>query len=315
MKVLIAGATGALGRQIVPRLIDAGHEVAGTTRTPGKERQLREAGVTPFVVDGLDHDGVLSAVQAFEPDAIMHQLTALSSMDMRHFERDFAPTNRLRTEGTDHLLAAGKATGVRRFVAQSFAGWPYARIGSMVKTEEDPLDPEPIGPMRPTVEAIRHLEAAVTGADWTEGIVLRYGGLYGPGTTLDSGSEMLEMIRKRMFPIIGGGAGVWSFVHVEDAADATVSALTRGSRGIYNVVDDEPAAVREWLPVIARQLGGRAPFRIPRWLGQLMAGEAIATMSVEGRGASNARAKAELGWQPRHASWRDHLVQREAIAA
>jgi nucleoside-diphosphate-sugar epimerase len=315
MKVLIAGATGALGRQIVPRLINAGHEVAGTTRTPGKERQLREAGVTPFVVDGLDRDGVMGAVKAFEPDAIMHQLTALSSMDMRHFERDFAPTNRLRTEGTDHLLAAGQAVGVRRFIAQSFAGWPYARIGSMVKTEQDPLDPEPIGPMRPTVEAIRHLEAAVIGADWTEGVVLRYGGLYGPGTTLDSGSEMLDMIRKRMFPIVGGGAGVWSFIHVEDAADATVAALTSGSRGIYNVVDDEPAAVREWLPVVARQLGGRAPFRIPRWLGQLMAGEAVAVMSVEGRGASNALAKRELGWQPRHASWRDHLVRREAVAA
>jgi nucleoside-diphosphate-sugar epimerase len=309
MKVLVAGATGVLGRQLLPRLIGAGHDVAGTTRTPAKERQLREAGATPFVVDGLDREGTLRAVTSFEPEAIIHELTALSSMDMRHFERDFALTNRLRTEGTDHLLAAGRAVGVRRFVAQSFAGWPYARTGSMVKTEEDPLDPAPIAPMRPTVAAIRHLEAAVLGAEWTEGLVLRYGGLYGPGTTLDAaGSEMLEMIRKRMFPIVGGGTGYWSFVHVEDAADATVAALERGQRGIYNIVDDEPAALAEWLPVVAEQMGAGAPRRVPRWMGRLLGGEAVATMSVEGRGASNARARRELGWQPRHASWRDHLA-------
>ena len=267
------------------------------------------------MVDGLDREATLRAVAAYEPDAIIHELTALSSMDMRHFERDFALTNRLRTEGTDHLLEAGRAVGVRRFVVQSFAGWPYARTGSMVKTEDDPLDPDPVAPMRTTLAAIRHLEAAVLGAEWTEGVVLRYGGLYGPGTSMDpAGSEMLEMIRRRMFPIVGGGTGFWSFVHVEDAADATVAALQRGSRGVYNIVDDEPAALAEWLPVVARQLGAGAPRRIPRWLGAVMAGEAVAIMSVEGRGASNARARRELGWSPRHASWRHHLAGQVAAA-
>ena len=309
MKVLVAGATGALGRQILPRLIEAGHEVAGTTTRPDKQRQLQEMGATPFVMDGLDGEAVGQAVAAFEPEVIVHELTALSSVDMRDFEGSFALTNRLRTEGTDHLLAAGRAVGVKRFVAQSFAGWPYARIGSLVKTEEDALDPEPIAPMRDTLAAIRHLENAVIGADWTEGVVLRYGGLYGPGT---SAGDIVEMIRRRQFPILGGGAGIWSFVHVEDAADATALAVERGPRGIYNIVDDEPAATRDWVPVVASQLGAGAPRRIPRWIGRLFAGEAVATMSTEARGASNERARRVLGWRPRHASWRDHLAETAA---
>ena len=309
MKVLVAGATGALGRQILPRLIEAGHEVAGTTTRPDKQAQLQEMGATPFVMDGLDGEAVGQAVAAFEPEVIVHELTALSSVDMRDFEGSFALTNRLRTEGTDHLLAAGRAVGVKRFVAQSFAGWPYARIGSLVKTEEDALDPEPIAPMRDTLAAIRHLENAVVGADWTEGVVLRYGGLYGPGT---SAGDIVEMIRRRQFPILGGGAGIWSFVHVEDAADATALAVERGPRGIYNIVDDEPAATRDWVPVVASQLGAGAPRRIPRWIGRLFAGEAVATMSTEARGASNERARRVLGWRPRHASWRDHLAETAA---
>ena len=313
MKVLVAGATGVIGRNLVPKLIAAGHEVAGTTRTPSKEPALRQAGATPFVVDVLDPNAVGRAVAAFEPEVIVHEATALSSVDMRHFERAFALTNRLRTEGTDHLLAAGRAVGVRRFIAQSFAGWPFARSGPLVKTEDDALDPEPIGPMRTTLAALRHLEAAVTGADWTEGVVLRYGALYGPGTSLSAdGGEMSEMIRRRFFPIVGSGAGMSSFIHVADAADATVAAVERGTRGVYQVVDDEPAPLREWLPAVAAALGAPPPRRVPRWLGRLLAGEAIATISTETRGATNDRAKRALGWTPAHASWRETWARKAA---
>ena len=270
-------------------------------------------GATPYVVDVLDAEAVARAVAEFEPEVIVHEATALSSVDMRHFERSFAVTNRLRTEGIDHLLAAGRAVGVKRFVAQSFAGWPFARTGSLIKTEDDPLDPNPIEPMRTTIAAIRHLEAAVLGADWTEGIALRYGGLYGPGTSLDSaGGEMTEMIRRRFFPIVGDGNGMFSFIHVADAADATQAAVERGTRGVYHIVDDEPAPIREWLPVVADRLGAKPPFHVPRWLGRLVGGEMIVTMSTETRGASNERAKRVLGWTPLHASWRDSLGQAAA---
>ena len=313
MKILIAGATGVVGRQLTPKLVAAGHKVAGTTRTPSKEGALREAGATPFVMDVLDPEAVARVVAAFEPEVIVHEATALSSVNMRDFERAFAVTNRLRTEGTDHLLAAGRATGVRRFVAQSFAGWPFARSGPLVKTEDDLLDPDPIAPMRTTLAALRHLEAAVIGADWTEGIVLRYGGLYGPGTSLSQdGGEMTEMIRRRFFPIVGSGEGMASFIHVADAADATVAAVERGTRGIYQIVDDEPAPIREWLPAIAASLGAPPPRRMPRWLARLVAGEAIVTISTETRGATNERAKRVLGWTPRHASWRETWEQHAA---
>ena len=313
MRVLIAGATGVIGRQLVPKLIANGHDVAGTTTTSSKEPLLREMGATPLIVDILDPEAVGRAVADFEPDVIVHEATALSSVDMRHFERSFAVTNRLRTEGTDHLLAAGRAVGVKRFVAQSFAGWPFARTGSLVKTEDDPLDPNPIEAMRTTIAAIRHLEAAVLRADWTEGIALRYGGLYGPGTSLDSADgEMTEMIRRRFFPIVGDGNGMFSFIHVADAADATLAAVERGTRGVYHIVDDEPAPIREWLPVVADRLGAKPPLRIPRWLGRLVGGEMIVTMSTETRGASNERAKRVLGWTPRHATWRESLGQKAA---
>ena len=313
MKILIAGATGVIGRLLVPKLIANGHEVAGTTRTPTKVEALRQAGATPFVVDILDPESVASAVATFEPDVIVHEATALSSMDMRNFERAFAVTNRLRIDGTDNLLAAGRAIGVERFIAQSFAGWPFARSGPLVKTEADALDPEPVAPMRNTLAAIRHLEAAVIGADWTQGIVLRYGGLYGPGTSLSAeGGEMTEMIRRRLFPIIGSGAGMSSFVHVADAADATVAAVERGSRGIYQIVDDEPAPAREWVPAVAAAIGAPPPRRIPRWLGRLLAGEAVVTISTETRGASNELAKRVLGWTPRHPSWREAWERKAA---
>jgi nucleoside-diphosphate-sugar epimerase len=313
MKVLIAGATGVIGRQLVPKLVANGHDVAGTTRTPSKQALLQEMGATPLLLDILDADAVGAAVASFEPEVIVHEATALSAVDMRKFDRSFALTNRLRTEGIDHLLAAGRAVGIRRFVAQSFAGWPFARVGSLVKTEDDPLDPNPIGPMRTTIAAIRHLEAAVTGAEWTEGIALRYGALYGPGTSLGTdGGEMTEMIRKRFFPIVGDGAGMFSFLHVADAADATLAAIERGTRGVYHVVDDEPAPLREWLPVVAASLGAPPPRRIPAWLGRLIAGEMLVTMATETRGASNERAKRVLAWTPRHASWRDHLGREAA---
>jgi nucleoside-diphosphate-sugar epimerase len=309
MKVLVAGAGGAIGAQLLPRLVAGGHEVVGMTRSAAKSEAIAAAGARPIVADALDPDQVARAVAAAEPEAIVHELTALSGdFDLRHFDRYFELTNRLRTEATDHLLSAGRAVGVRRFLAQSYAGWPCARVGGPVKTEEDPLDPAPAAPMRRSFEAIRRLEESVVGAGWTEGIVLRYGGFYGPGTSMAPGGEHVEAIRKRKFPVVGDGAGVWSFVHIGDAADATVAALRRGSRGIYNVVDDEPAPVAEWLPEVARQLGAKPPRRVPRWLGRLLAGEAAAVMMTEVRGASNAKAKRELGWRPAHPSWRQGLA-------
>jgi nucleoside-diphosphate-sugar epimerase len=310
MKVLVAGATGALGKQLVPRLVADGHDVVGMTRSDAKRDAVRQLGATPAVADALEPEQVAGVVAEAEPEAIIHELTALSgSLDTRNIERNFALTNRLRSEGTDHLLAAGRAVGTRRFLAQSYAGWPFARQGGPVKTEDDPLDPTPVGALRTTLDAIRHLEDAVTGADWTEGIVLRYGGFYGPGTSLTPGGEHVDLLRKRKFPVVGDGAGVWSFVHIEDAADATVAALERGRRGIYNIVDDEPAPVRDWLPAAAAAVGAKPPRHVPRWLGRLFAGEAGAMMMTEIRGASNAKAKAELGWQPRHSSWRQGFAE------
>jgi nucleoside-diphosphate-sugar epimerase len=307
MKIFVAGATGALGRVLVPQLVTRGHEVVGMTRTPSKQDLIRSLGARPVVANALDPDAVARAVAEAEPEAIVHQLTALSgSIDLRHMERDFAETNRLRTEGTNHLLAAGHAVDVRRFVAQSFAGWPSSRTGGPVKDESDPLDPTPPAALRTTLEAIRHLEAAVTGAAWTEGVVLRYGGFYGPGTSFSEGpeGEHLALIRKRRFPLVGNGAGVWSFIHIEDAAAATVAAVEHGERGIYNVVDDEPAPVSEWLPAAAGAVGAKPPRRLPLWLGRIAAGEAAAVMMTEVRGASNEKAKRELRWTPRYPSWR-----------
>jgi nucleoside-diphosphate-sugar epimerase len=313
VKVFVAGATGALGRQLVPRLAARGHEVTGLTRSASKQGLLRELGATPVVADALDPDAVAAAVAAAAPDVVVHQLTALSgSIDPRHLDRDFALTNQLRTEGTDHLLAAARAASARRFVAQSYAGWPFARSGGLVKTEDDPLDPSPAAGMSRTLAAIRHLEEAVTGAGWTQGVVLRYGGFYGPGTSMAPEGEHAELIRRRKFPVIGDGGGVWSFVHIEDAADATVDAVERGPRGIFNVVDDEPAAVAEWLPAAASALGGRPPRHVPRAVARLLAGEAATVMMTQVRGASNAKAKRELGWEPRHPTWREGF--REAAA-
>ena len=307
MKVFVAGATGALGTQLVPQLVAKGHEVVGMTRTPSKQQALRALGARPVVADALDPEAVARAVAEAEPEVVVHQLTALSGpLDMRHIDRYFATTNRLRTEGTDHLLAAARAVGARRFVAQSYAGWPFARTGGPVKAETDPLDPDPPEALRAALDAIRHLEQAVTGIGWADGLVLRYGGFYGPGTSvsLDPEAAMSKVVRRRQFPVVGGGGGVWSFVHIEDAASATVAAVERGPGGIYHVVDDEPAPVREWLPVLADALGARPPWRLPRWLGRLVAGEAATVMMTEIRGASNDKAKRVLGWEPRYPTWR-----------
>jgi nucleoside-diphosphate-sugar epimerase len=308
MRVLVAGATGAIGQQLVPRLVAAGHEVHGMTRTESKQARLYELGAVPVVADALDPDQVAEVVGKARPDVIVHQLTAIpEAMDMRHPERAFELTNRLRTEGTDHLLSAGHAVGVRRFVAQSNIA-AYARTGAAVKSEEDPVDASSAGAMRANVAAMRHLEEAVLSVTWTEGIVLRYGWFYGPGTSLSPGSEQLELIRKRKFPLVGDGAAVWSFIHVADAAEATVAAIEHGSRGVYNVVDDDPAAVAEWLPALAEQLGAKKPMRVPRFVGRLFAGEFGVVLMTELRGASNAKAKAELGWRPAHPSWRQELA-------
>lgn len=303
MRVFVAGATGAIGRQLVPRLVAAGHEVVGMTRSESKQAMLRELGATPVVADALNPEQVAEAVATAGPDVVVHQLTAIGTLDTRHFDRDFALTNRLRTEGTDHLLAAAKVADVRRFVAQSHFV-RYAREGGAVKSEEDPFDPSPAPEMRRSLAAIQHLEDAVLAATWTEGVILRYGYFYGPGTSLVSGGEQFEMIRRRKFPLVGTGGGVWSFIHVGDAADATVAAIERGSPGVYNVVDDEPAPVAEWLPALAQTLGAKNPVRVPRLVGRLFAGEAGAMMMTELRGASNVKAKRELAWRPVHPSWR-----------
>jgi nucleoside-diphosphate-sugar epimerase len=317
MKVFVAGATGVLGRQLVPLLVARGHEVVGMTRSASKQELLRSLGARPVVADALDPDAVAQAVASAEPEVIVHELTALSGplsvREARHLERSraFTMTNRLRTEGTDHLLAAGRAVGARRFVAQSFGAWRWARSGGAVQTEADPLDPDAPMALRTLQAGYPYLERAVTTIEWGEGLVLRYGGFYGPGTSISLAADavMAAPIRKRRFPIVGDGGGVFSHVHVEDAATATAMAVERGRPGIYNVVDDEPAPVREWLPVLASALDAKPPRRVPRWLGRLAAGEVATVMMTDVRGACNAKAKRELGWQPRYASWRQGFAQ------
>ena len=317
MHVFIAGATGAVGRTLIPTLIAEGHTVTGTTRSEAKARSLHDLGATPVVMDGLDADSVMAAVTAAAPDAIVHQMTALAGeLDFRNPDKTFAGTNRLRTEGTEHLLAAARAAGVERFVAQSYAGWPAERTGGPVKTEADPLDPDPPRGLRETHAAIRRVEALATEAG---GVVLRYGGFYGPGTGLAPGGDQLEMVRARKFPLIGDGGGYWSFAHTEDVATATVAALERGRDGqVYNVCDDEPAPLREWLPVLARTLGAPPPRHVPAWVARLIATPGTLALMTEARGASNAKAKAELGWTPAWPSWREGfaaLAARVPIAA
>jgi 2-alkyl-3-oxoalkanoate reductase len=305
MRIFVAGATGALGRRLVPLLAGGGHQVTAMTRSAAKAPGLLAAGAEPVVADALDRDAVLLAVAAARPEVVVHQLTDLAgTTNLRKFDAGFAATNRLRTEGTDHLLAAARAAGARRFVAQSFAGWPFARTGGPVKTEDDPLDPDPPAELRRTLDAIRQLEAAVLGAEGIEGVVLRYGGFYGPGTSAGVGGYMLDDLRRRRFPIVGAGTGVWSFIHIDDAATATAAAVERGAPGVYQVVDDDPAPVSDWLPALAAAAGARPPRRVPVWVARLLGGEHGVVLMNEVRGADNAKAKHELGWRPAYPSWR-----------
>jgi len=316
MKVFVAGATGAIGKQLVPMLAERGHEVTGMTRTPAKQDQIQLLGARPVVADALDPEAVAQAVAEAGPEVVIHELTAIDAGSVRRsIDKAFAQTNRLRTEGTDHLLAAAKAAGARRFIVQSFAGWPYARIGGPIKTEEDPLDDSPPKQVRETLAGIRHLERTVTGAEGIEGLALRYGGFYGPGTSLglNPDGEQIEMLRKRRLPVVGSGAGIWSLIHIEDAAAATAAAVERGAPGVYNVVDDEPVPVSVVLPELAKVIGAKPPRHVPRWLGRLIAGEAAVIMMTEVRGASNEKAKRELGWELRYPSWQ--LDFRDGLAA
>lgn len=312
MKILLAGGTGVIGRRLVPQLVAAGHEVTATTRSDDRQAMLWNLGARPAVMDALDAASVGDVVAKAAPDVVIHQLTAIEGADLKHFDRTFAATNRLRTEGTDNLLAAARASGVRRFIAQSYTGWPNERTGGPVKTEADPLVENPPAQQRESLAAIRHLERAVTEAP-LESVVLRYGMFYGHGAS----PEIFEMIRARKFPIVGNGAGVWSWTHVDDAASATVAALTRGE-GVYNIVDDDPTAISQLLPAIAEIVGAKPPRRVPAWLARPLIGEVGVTMLTEIRGSSNAKAKRELDWQPRWTTWRDgmrHEIERQGAGS
>jgi nucleoside-diphosphate-sugar epimerase len=305
MRIFVAGATGVVGARLVPALVKAGHQITGMTRSPRRGEDLRAAGAEAAIADALDREAVIAAVVAARPEAVLHELTAIPPVaNPSRLDQDFAETNRLRTEGTDHLVAAARAAGASRLVAQSFAGWPYVREGGPVKSEGDPLDPHPPKPARETLEAIRHLEAAVTEAEGLEGVVLRYGTIYGPGTSLGATGEHTELIRRRRFPIVGGGKGVWSFVHVDDVASATVAAVERAEPGIYNVCDDDPAAVRDWLPALAEAIGAKRPRRVPAWMARRPLGEFGFAWMTNVRGASNEKLRRELDWRPRWSSWR-----------
>jgi 2-alkyl-3-oxoalkanoate reductase len=305
MKVFVAGGTGAVGKRLVPLLASAGHDVHATTRSAGKADDLRRLGAEPVVLNILDREAVGAAVAAARPEVIVHQATALANMsDLRKFAQEFAQTDRLRTEGTDNLLAAATAARVRRVIAQSFTGWPYARVGGPVKTEDDPLDPDPPEAARGALAAIRHVEGRVTEIPGLEGVALRYGGFYGPGTSLTEGGVHFEAVRKRKFPVVGGGTGIWSFVHIDDVATATKAAIESEMTGIYNIVDDEPAPVSEWLPYLAATIGAKPPRHVPAWVGKLAVGELGLAMMTTARGASNEKAKRELGWRLRYPNWR-----------
>lgn len=305
MRVLVAGASGALGQNLTPALVAAGHTVYGTTRSQSHAPAIERAGATPVIMDGLDRDSVFRTVEEAKPDVIIHQLTALKDgLDPKHFDRDFTMTNRLRTEATRHLLEAARAHGVSRFIAQSYTGWTNDRSGSGLADESTPLDPNVGREARESLAAMRWLEETVPAEPDLDGIVLRYGGFYGPGTGLARGEEgeMRDLILKRRLPIVGDGAGVWSFVHTEDAAAATVAAVERGRPGIYNVCDDAPVPVSVWLPALAKALGAKPPRHVPAWLAKLLIGEQGLNMMTTSRGSSNAKAKRELGWSPKYPS-------------
>ena len=306
MKVFVAGGGGAIGKPLIAQLVQRGYEVVAMARWRMSGDRLRGLGADVVIADALDRPSVIRAMLQARPEIIIHQLTALSQMkNLRNFDREFALTNRLRTQGTDHLLEAARQAGVRRIIAQSYGNWNYQRSGSALKTEDDPFDPHPPVNQKQSLAAIRHLEAAVLKEDGIEGIALRYGNFYGPGNGISEGGEIAAQVRKRRLPIIGDGGGVWSFVHIDDAAAAAVAAIERGDPGVYNIADDTPAPVADWLPELARALGAKPPRHIPVWLGRLAAGEVTVSMMTQIRGTSNAKAKRELGWTPRYPSYRD----------
>ena len=299
MRVFVAGGTGVIGRRLVPQLVARGHEVTATTTDPGKLELLERLGAEAVVMDGLDAASVMAAVTAAQPEAIVHQMTSIDPKpDMKHMDRWFAATNRLRIEGTEHLLAAAEAAGVSNVVAQSYGSWNGIRTGGWVKTEEDPLDTLDGTVAHAGMVAIRHIEDAVVAFG---GAALRYGWLYGPGAT----EPLIEAVRKRQFPIVGGGTGHTSWLHLDDAASATVLAVEQRARGVFNIVDDDPAPLGEWLPYLASVAGAKPPMRAPKWLAQLLAGDVAVAMMTEGRAFSNAKARRELGWEPRYPSWRE----------
>ena len=309
MKVFVTGGTGAIGKFLLPLLVENRHEVVALTRSATKAVQLEDGGVSAVIADPLNKQQLTAAVRRAEPDVIIHQLTALSGVgNFRKFDQEFALTNRFRTEVTDTLLAAARTIGTRRFIAQSYCGWPYAKQGGPVKTEEEPLDPKPPESFTKTLAAIRYLEDKVGSTTFLEALALRYGMFYGPGTAIGKGGAILKMARKRRFPIIGGGGGIWSFIHILDAARATVAAISRGAPGIYNIVDDEPAKVAIWLPALAKAVEAKRPYRIPHWLGELTIGKGGVSIMTQIRGCSNAKAKRELNWTPIYPSWRIGFV-------
>jgi nucleoside-diphosphate-sugar epimerase len=301
MRVFVAGAGGAIGRRLLPQLIARGHDVVATTRSAEKTAGVRALGAEPVVMDGLDAGSVGEAVARAEPDVIVHQMTALAGIeDLKHFDETFAVTNQLRTKGTDHLLAAADALGVTRFIAASYTGWPNARVGGSVKTEDDPFDEHPPAAQEKSLAAIRYLErATVEGSP--HGIAIRYGSFYGPGAS----DELVEVVRRRKLPLVGEAGGIWSWIHIDDAASATVAAVERGAAGVYNIVDDEPAPVSEWLPALAESVGAKPPRRVPVWLARLAVGEVGVSMMTQIRGSSNEKGKRELAWQPSWSTWRD----------
>jgi len=306
MRVFLAGVTGAIGKRLAPLLVSAGHHVTGMTRSAARADEIAQMGAEPVVADALDRAAVMEAMMTSQPDVVVHQLTALVKMrDLKHFDEEFALTNRLRTEGTQYLLAAAKASGAVRFVAQSYAGWPNSRTGGRIKSEEDPLDPAPPKTMKRTLDSIRQLEQMVTSAAALTGVVLRYGSFYGPGTSLGPGGYFTELVKRRQMPIVGEGTGVWSFLHIDDAANATRLAIEDSGPGVYNIVDDEPAEVSQWLPYLAEALGAKPPRRIPAWLGRIAIGDAGLSIMNQVRGSSNAKAKAVLGFRPLYPSWRE----------
>lgn len=311
MRIFVAGSTGAIGKCLVPLLLENGFEVVVLVRTAEKARELERLGAKSSIADPLDREKLTEAIRRAEPEIIIHQLTALAGAtgNFKRFDEEFALTNRFRTEVTNTLIAAARLVGARRFIAQSFCGWPFAREGGPVKTEDDPLDPHPPVSFSKTLAAIRHLEMAVREATDVEALALRYGLFYGPGTAIAKDGLFIDLVRKRRFPIVGDGAGIWSFIHIEDAARATVAAISHGAPGIYNVVDDEPAPVSSWLPYLAKVLGAKPPRRVPVWLAKLLIGEGGVMMMTQIRGGSNAKAKRELGWTPIHPSWRRGFVE------